>query len=159
MNRLLIVLLMLASLMLAQTVPNTPGAQPAAPDYSGMYAFLQEGEFVQLTVEDNGSVTGFVSRYSDAGGNHKTFVDHFFKQGRLDGTKLTFTTEIAENTSYEFKGTIERGEGKKPGDEAYYLLKGTLTQYKIESDKKTTPKAQPVELKSFPQDADADTPK
>ena len=155
MNGLLIALFTLAGAVTAQTASR----QSAAPDYSGMYAFLQEGEFLQLTVEDNGVVTGFVSRYSDPGANHKTFVDHFFKQARLDGTKLVFTTEIAQNVSYEFNGIIERGEGKKPGDEAYYVLKGSLTQYKIESDKKTTPKKQPVELKSFPQDVDLDTPK
>ena len=39
---------------------NNPGAQ-----YSGMYSFLKEGEFVQVTVEEAGPVTGFVSRYGD----------------------------------------------------------------------------------------------
>ena len=46
------------------TAPNPPSAKPAN-DYSGMYSFLQDGEFVQLTVEDKGNVTGFISRYGD----------------------------------------------------------------------------------------------
>ena len=144
--------------MLGQTVPSPSDAQQSSPDYSGMYSFLQEGEFVQLTVEDHGLVTGFVSRYKEGEGTNRTFVDHFFKQGKLDGKKLTFTTETAQNTSYEFQGTIERGEGKKPEDEAYYVVKGELTQYTIESDKKTTSKTQSVAFKSFPQDADVDSP-
>ena len=124
-----------------------------------MYSFLQEGEFVQLTVEDNGTVTGLVSRYRDVGADQRTFVEQFFKQGKMDGKNLTFTTKIVENISFEFKGTVERGEGKTPADEAYYLLKGTLTQNKTGSDKKTTSESQPVELKSFPREADTAAPK
>jgi hypothetical protein len=127
----------------------------STPDYSGMYSFLQEGEFVQLTVEDRGQVSGFVSRYADQQGEHRAFVDHFFKQSKLDGKKLDFTTEIAQNAFYSFKGTIERGEGKKPTDEAYYVLKGTLTQYTLDNSHKTTSKSQAVAFKSFPQEAEA----
>jgi hypothetical protein len=160
MNRSLMILLTLAGLtlsipMFGQTKPGRDDSRHTADDYSGMYTFLQEGEFVQLTVEDNGSVTGFVSRYKDGEGNDHPFLDHFFKQGKLDGKKLSFVTENVDNVSYEFKGTIERGEGKKPEDEAYYVLKGVLTQYQIEADKKTSTKSQSVVFKSFPQDADA----
>lgn len=35
----------------------------AGQEFSGMYTFLKEGEFLQVTVEDEGHVTGFVSRY------------------------------------------------------------------------------------------------
>src|SRR5580700_8908358 len=38
---------------------------PAGREYSGMYSFLKDGEFVQISVEDQGRVTGFVSRYGD----------------------------------------------------------------------------------------------
>lgn len=153
MNRILIISLVLAVSMAAQTAPGAPGKQPVSPDYSGMYSFLQEGEFVQLTVEDNGTVTGLVSRYSDADGDHKTFVEHFFKQGKVDGKSLTFSTKTAQDISYDFKGAIERGEGKAPADEAYYVLKGNLIQNKIGSDKKIKSESQPVEFRSFPRDA------
>lgn len=159
MNRLFIVALIFSGSMLAQTTPDANGAKPSLPDYSGMYSFLQEGEFVQLTVEDDGLVTGLVSRYSDAGSDHTAFVEHFFKQGKLAGNDLSFTTKIAQDLSYEFKGTIERGEGKTPQDEAYYVLKGTLTENKVGTDKKTTSESQQVEFKSFPRDANTDAPK
>ena len=129
---------------------------PATPDYSGMYTFLREGEFVQVTVEDQGRVTGFVSRYGDLDSDRGAFLDQFFKEGKLDGNKLTFTTETVHGVWYEFKGSAERGEGKNPGDEAYYVLKGTLVQHTTDPDKKTSAKSREVLFKEFPQDAGAE---
>ena len=118
-----------------------------------MYAFLKEGEFVQVTVEDAGRVTGFVSRYGDLDSDKGAFLDQFFKAGKVDGNRLTFTTEVVHGTSFEFKGMIERGEGKKPGDEAYYVLKGTLTETLTDANKRTSSKSREVTFKAFPQDA------
>jgi hypothetical protein len=117
-----------------------------------MYNFLREGEFVQLTVEDQGHVTGFVSRFGDSESDRGAFLDHFFKQGKLDGNKLAFTTQTVHGVWFEFRGTIGRGEGKKAGDEAYYVLTGTLTENATDEAKKTTSRSREVALKSFPQD-------
>ena len=107
---------------------------------------------MQVTVEDQGRVTGFVSRYGDLESDRGAFLDQFFKQGKLDSNKLTFTTETVHGVWYEFKGTVERGAGKNPGDEAYYVLKGTLTQYSTDASKKTSSRLREVAFKSFPQD-------
>jgi hypothetical protein len=125
----------------------------AGHGYSGLYTFLREGEFVQVTVEDDGSVTGFVSRYGNGESDKGAFLDQFFKTGKLDGNKLNFTTEIVHGVSFEFKGTIERGEGKNPGDEAYYVLKGTLTENVSDVNKKVTSNSREVAFKAFPQEA------
>jgi hypothetical protein len=127
---------------------------PASPatDYSGMYGFLRDGEFVQVTVEDQGRVTGFVSRYGDSESDRGDFLDHFFKSGKLEGNQLTFTTEVVHGASFEFRGTIERGEGKNPGDEAYYVLQGTLTENTTGEAQKTTSRSRQVAFKSFPRD-------
>jgi hypothetical protein len=138
-----------------QNPAQNPPAPKPANDYSGMYSFLQDGEFVQLTIEDKGNVTGFISRYGDLESDRGEFLDLFFKSGKLDGKDLAFTTQTVHGVWYEFKGTIERGPGKNPGDEAYYLLKGTLTQNNTDADKKTTSKSRDVSFKSFPQDLDA----
>ena len=129
----------------------TSRAAPGA-DYSGMYSFLREGEFVQVTDEDQGRVTGFVSRYGDSEGDRGDFLDHFFKSGRLDGNQLAFTTATVHGTWFEFHGTIERGEGKNQGDEAYYVLKGSLVENTTDETKKTSSRSREVVLKSFPQD-------
>jgi hypothetical protein len=134
----------------AQTDHPAP-AQPGA-EYSGMYSFLRDGVFVQITVEDEGNVTGFISRFGDSESDRGAFLDHFFKQGKLDGQKLTFATKPIHGIWFEFRGTVERGEGKKAGDEAYYVLKGTLTENTTDEAKKTTSRSREVELKSFPQD-------
>lgn len=144
----------LLSWMLVAAQTNTKGPSPASPrpDYSGMYSFLTEGEFVQISVEDHGQVTGFVSRYGDAESDHGVFLDHFFESGKLDGTQLTFTTKTVHGVSFEFRGTVERGEGKSRGNEAYYLLKGTLVENTTDNDKKVSSHSREVALKSFPQD-------
>jgi hypothetical protein len=149
--------LMLLTCMLSSgqnTAPNPPAPKPAN-DYSGMYSFLRDGEFVQLTVEEQGRVTGFISRYGDLESDRGEFLDLFFKSGKLDGKSLNFITQTVHGVWYEFKGTIERGPGKNPGDEAYYLLKGTLSENATDADKKTTSKSRDVAFKSFPQDLDA----
>jgi hypothetical protein len=151
-----VILLLSAALLAGQDASQKPTA-PAEPseDYSGMYTFLQEGEFVQVSVEDEGRVTGFVSRYGELESDRGAFLDQFFKEGKLDGKKLSFTTETVHGVWYDFKGTVERGEGKNVGDEAYYMLKGTLTQYTTDANKKSSSKSRQVAFKSFPQDMGA----
>lgn len=141
--------------LLAGAQANPKGQNSAGADCSGMYSFLRDGEFVQITVEDQGHVTGFVSRYGDAESDRGVFLDHFFKSGKLDGNQLAFTTETVHGVSFEFRGTVERGEGKSRGDEAYYVLKGTLIENTTDETKKTASRAREVALKSFPQDASA----
>lgn len=138
----------------ADSKKNGPPAPAATPgqDYSGMYSFFRDGEFIQVTVEDQGRVTGFVSRYGDLESDRGDFLDHFFKSGKLDGNQLTFTTEVVHGISFEFKGTIERGAGKNPGEEAYYVLKGTLLENTTDEAKKVSSRSREVAFKSFPQD-------
>ena len=131
---------------------RSPQPASATNDYSGMYSFLRDGEFVQITVENDGRLTGFVSRYGEQESDRGAFLDQFFKQGKLDGKNLSFTTETVHAVWFEFKGTLERGEGKNPGDEAYYVVKGRLTEYTIDENKKTTTKVRDVVFKQFPRD-------
>lgn len=123
----------------------------AGQEYSGMYSFQKEGEFVQVTVEEAGHVTGFVSRFGDGDSDKGAFLDQFFKSGKLEGNKLSFTTEIVHGIAFDFKGTVERGNGKNPGDEAYFVLKGTLTENASDVNKKVTSHSREVVFKMFPQ--------
>lgn len=156
-------LLAVSPKLLAQNSPSgTKSAEPTSgpdqdtkngPSYSGMYSFQKEGEFIQVTVEDAGHVTGFISRFGDGESDKGAFLDQFFKTGKLEGNKLTFTTEIVHGTAFDFKGTVERGEGKNPGDEAYFVLKGTLTENTTDVNKKVTSQSRAATFKMFPQDA------
>ena len=136
-----------------EKAPPASSDSATAQSYSGTYSFLKEGEFLQLTVEDGGTVTGFISRYGDGESDKGAFLDQFFKTGKLDGSKLSFTTEMIHGVGFDFRGSVERGEGKNPGDEAYYVLKGTLTQNISDANKKVTSHPRPAVFKMFPQDA------
>jgi len=141
----------------AQEKPTPPPVAHPGQEYSGMYSFLQEGEFVQVTVEEAGRVTGFVSRFGDLDSDKGAFLDHFFKNGTLHDNKLSFTTEMVHGKSFEFTGTIERGEGKKPGDEAYFVIRGKLTENSTDSNKKVSARSRDVAFKAFPRDAAAES--
>jgi hypothetical protein len=121
--------------------------------YSGMYTFLKEGEFVQVTVEDAGHVSGFISRFGDGESDKGAFLDQFFKNGKLDGDQLSFSTELVHGVSFDFKGKFERGDGKNPGEDSYYVLKGTLTENVSDASKKVTSQSRDVVFKLFPEDA------
>src|SRR6202167_111475 len=91
--------------------PAPPSSAKDANDgkqYSGMYTFLKEGEYLQITVEDAGQVTGFISRFDDRGSEKGTFIDQFFKTGKLDGGKLSFTTKSSNDVWFEFNGAARR---------------------------------------------------
>lgn len=132
---------------------NTTTSTPE--DYSGMYTFLRDGEFVQITLEDQGKLSGFVSRYGEADSDRGAFLDQFIKQGSIAGHKLSFTTETVHGVWFEFQGTAARGPGKTVNDEGYYELKGTLTQHSTDANHNDAAKSREVVFKSFPQDVSA----
>jgi hypothetical protein len=160
MNRVLCLLLgTIISLCGIGATQTAQASVPGSDQYSGMYSFLRDGEFVQVTVEDQGKVTGFISRFGDLDSDKGAFLDQFFKEGRLDGTKLTFSTQTVHGVWFAFKGIIDRGEGKNRGDEAYYVLKGTLTENAIDNNKSSSSRSREVAFKSFPQDMAPNAPK
>ncbi len=111
---------------------NAP-AQAAKADsshdaISGMYTFLREGEFVQITVED-GRLSGFVSRYGERDSDRDAFLDQFFSKASLQGNNVTFTTKAVHGTWFEFSGLVGRGDAKTPDKEGYWIIRGTLKQY------------------------------
>ena len=149
MRFLLVLFLLLVPLLWA-----TPqSAVPATEDYSGMYAFLREGEFIQVTIEDAGKVSGFISRFGDSDTDKNEFLDQFFESGKLDSNHLSFTTKNVHGTWFTFDGTLGRGAGKKPEEEGYYVIRGTLNRFRSDADKKNTSQdSRRVEFKSFPRD-------
>jgi hypothetical protein len=124
---------------------------PAGNDISGMYTFLRDGEFVQITM-DEGRVSGYVARFGDTDSDKGQFIDQFFDKASLESDHLTFNTKTVHGIWYEFSGMVSVVPGKKPGEEGYRVIKGTLTQHA--SDAKGAEKAmqRQVDFKSFPAD-------
>jgi hypothetical protein len=142
-------------LLLLSVISAAPQSTPSSTDdYSGMYTFLREGEFLQVTVEEDGKVSGFISRFGDSESDKKEFLDQFFESGKLDSNHLTFTTKSIHGTWFTFDGTVGRGAGKKPDEEGYYVIRGTLNRFTTAADKKNANQdSRRVEFKSFPRDA------
>ena len=67
-----VIVLLLSGLLLAQA--PQPSAPAAAPDISGMYTFLRDGEFVQID-RDGSQIDGFISRYGDSDSDRGAFLD------------------------------------------------------------------------------------
>jgi hypothetical protein len=152
----LLVFLLIASMLLAQTPPKTAGDSTYHPDpLSGMYSFLREGEFIEVDFEEGNRLTGFISRFGDLDSDRGAFLDHSFSKGEYTGEKLSFTTTAVHGVWFEFKGKVSADKTKQPGTEGYAVIHGTLTQYTEDSNKKTSAKSTEVTFKSFPHDMTA----
>jgi len=136
----------------SSSAAQNPGkANDAASDPSGMYTFLRDGEFVQLTV-DEGKLSGYISRFGDTESDKGTFIDQFFDKASLEGDHLSFTTKTVHGVWYEFTGDITKTAGKQPAQESYRVIKGTLIQHATDASNADKARQRQVEFKSFPQD-------
>ena len=127
---------------------QTAQANPA-DEISGTYSFLQEGEVLQLTVED-GKLSGYISRYGDSDSDQGQFIEQFFDRTSLEGDRLNFNTKIVHGVGYEFSGVIAIDTGKKVGEEGYRVLRGKLVENSEDANGKTKTRQRQVEFKSFP---------
>lgn len=151
---LLMLTLTLSTLAVSQT--GKPGVRPnleaprAAEDISGMYSFLKEGEFLQINLEEN-RVTGYISRVGDQESDRGTFLDQFFSQASVQDRDVAFTTKPIHGVWFEFKGRFDRGPAKTKAQDGFYILRGSLTEFVTDSEKKTTSRSRPVEFKMLGQ--------
>jgi hypothetical protein len=128
----------------------------AAEDISGMYSFVKEGEFLQITLEKS-AVTGYVSRLGDSDSDNGVFLDQFFLKADVQGHDVSFTTRPLHSVWYEFKGKFHRGPGKTKGDDGYYILRGTLKELTSNNANKTvSSRSREVEFKLLAQPDDSD---
>lgn len=123
----------------------------ASNDISGMYTFLRDGEFVQITV-DEGRLSGYISRFGDPDSDKGEFIDQFLDKATLQGDHLSFDTKTVHGIWYDFSGTISVMPGKKTGEEGYRVIKGTLTQHTTDAKGAEKAMQRQVDFKSFPAD-------
>lgn len=132
--------------------PASASAAPTGAErYSGMYSFLKEGEFVQLTIEQ-GRLSGFVSRMGDLESDRGLFLDQFFDKGTINGNQISFLTKPVHGTWFVFDGRVDRGPAKTPKEEGYWMLNGKLKQFSSDAERKISSREREVNFKSFPQD-------
>jgi hypothetical protein len=136
---------------LVLSAQDTARNAAAANDISGMYTFLREGEFVQLTVDD-GKLSGYVSRFGETDSDKGQFIDQFFDKTSLVGDRLTFNTKTVHGVWYDFNGRVTITPGKQPASEGYRVMKGTLIQHATDEKGADKSMQRQVEFKSFPSD-------
>lgn len=125
-----------------------PASSPApAEDISGMYSFLKEGEFVQINLDRNGVVSGYISRQGDLDSDRGEFLDQFFSQASIHGHDVAFTTKPIHGVWFEFKGRFDRGAAKTKKEDGYYVVRGALKEFTTGADKNTTSRSREVEFK------------
>jgi hypothetical protein len=106
---------------------STSKENPAVEDISGMYSFLNSGEFLQIDIE-NGEVSGYISRKGDLESDRGTSLDQFFDKASIQGHNVTFTTRVLHGEWFEFKGVFEHGRARSKAEDGYYILRGTITE-------------------------------
>ena len=143
--RIAFVLCLLAVMLAAQA---KPAPKNAAPDYSGRYSFLQEGEDLQLDITD-GKVDGYISRLGDSETDRDTVLNHYLAKASLTGDKLTFTSKPVHAVWYEFSGTIGRGPAKNRAEDGYYQIVGTLIEHRQKNGKEESARQRQVVFKLF----------
>lgn len=148
--RLAAVLCLLAALAAAQT---QPAPKSAPPDYSGRYSFLQDGEDLQLDVND-GHVDGYITRFGDSDTDRDTLLNHYFAKASLTGDKLTFSTKPVHAVWYEFTGVIGRGPAKTKAEDGYYQIAGTLIEHRQKNGKEESARQRQVTFKLFADDSE-----
>jgi hypothetical protein len=159
MIRRCLILLALAGCLLSLAVARPPHSSAPqdnaksspADDISGMYTFLREGEFVQLTVQD-GRLSGYVSRFGDTDSDKGQVIDQFFDKTSLAGDRLTFNTKPVHGVWYGFTGLMTIATGKQPTQEGFHVMKGTLIQHATDAKGAEKTVQRQVEFKSFPAD-------
>ena len=119
-------------------------------DITGLYSFVRGGETLQVNVQPDGRVTGYVSHLADGESDHGQMLDMLFDKASLHGNELEFRTRKIHGEWFEFKGHVERGKAISHDVEGYYLIRGTLTTVREDVNGKPTPLASEVEFKSFP---------
>ena len=135
---------------------QTPSAEPLG-DITGMYTFLREGEFVQITLDEVPAtdkkkvpVTGFISLLCHSESDKDQVLDLWIKAGTLDGEHITFTTKPIHGLSYDFDGTVHRGDAKSKAKEGWFVVEGTLIEHSIDSRGRPRTQRRELTMKSFP---------
>src|ERR1039458_2228484 len=132
------------------------GAQVAKPeDFSGLYSFVRSAETLQINVQPDHSVIGYVSVAANRESEELPLTSAgwqtvMFDKASIQGNHLEFKTKIVKGRWFEFHGQVERGKAKARDEEGYFVIRGTLTTVSVDVNGKPVQLAAEVEFQSFP---------
>jgi hypothetical protein len=136
----------------AQTAPQPPSQPPhleargSAPDNTevpldaqitapvtipteawGHYTFGHELDLLEIDLEPNRGVTGYITLLGGKGPDKNAPLAFFFTRTRVGGDNVYFLTQQIHRVSYEFNGTLRQSPPKDHTLDVDYSLVGTLT--------------------------------
>jgi len=144
---ILVLALVLSLSPVAMSAQTTGRGVLSGDDISGVYSFLREGESIQLNV-DHGKLSGWVSSFGFLDSDKDTLLDRFFDKASLQSGRIYFLSRRIHGCWVEFTGRVSRGEGRVRGQEGFYVLTGTLTQYTTDAETKVSARQREVIFKS-----------
>jgi len=126
----------LTGIILVLTLPLCASEKQQAPapidDITGQYAFLDEHSHLAV-LEEEGKLKGYVDVFqgdeeSDA------ILSYPLTIGLRKKDQVEFKTGKIHQKYFRFNGTVERGEGRAPGDPDYLRLRGSLEVVTVDGE-------------------------
>lgn len=112
-----------------QTITEVHGAPVLPDDASGEYLLGQPGEVVEIILEQQGRLTGYISAFGNRDSDRGTPLTFLFHHTSVSGEQISFETITVHSTWYSFVGSIQRGDAKTRAEDGFYRLIGTLEEH------------------------------
>jgi hypothetical protein len=107
------------------------GQPVLSDDASGEYILGQPGEVIQIILEQQGHLTGYISIFGDHDSDRGTPLTFLFQHTAVSGEQVRFETGIVHGVWYGFRGMIVRGAAKSHAEEGYYHLTGSMEEHDV----------------------------
>jgi hypothetical protein len=112
-----------------QTVTEVHGQPVLSDDVSGEYLLGEPGEVIEIILERQGHLTGYISVFGNHDSDRGTPLTFLFHHTSVSGEQIRFETVTVHGVWYGFAGSIRRGEAKTRAEEGFYRLSGTLEEH------------------------------
>lgn len=114
-----------------QTDAEVHGAPVLPEDASGEYGFGQPGEVIQIILEPQGRLTGYISKFGDHDSDRGTPLTLIFRHTSVSGEQIQFETGTIHGVWFAFRGSILRGVPKDRSEGGLFRLVGTLEEHDV----------------------------
>jgi hypothetical protein len=114
-----------------QTQAEIHGTPVLPDDASGEYGFGEPGEVIQIILEPQGRLTGYISKFGDHDSDRGAPLTLIFRHTSVSGEQIQFETGTIHGVWFAFHGSILRGVAKSRSEEGYFHLVGTLEEHDV----------------------------
>lgn len=112
-----------------QTITEVHGAPVLPDEASGEYLLGQPGEVIEIILEPQGRLTGYISVFGNRDSDRGTPLTFLFHHTSVAGEQFSFETATVHGVWYSFSGSIRKGEVQSRAEEGFYRLTGTMEEH------------------------------